>query len=129
MLNRVGGGFTFNGWIEDGKEKTEPSELSKITGADLSIALYGSNFEQSSHIVGYAGITIFSKSIRTITEIIYFEEVEQDLWCYLGTSIGKTVHSKSSSIPRRGYFHSGVQHALGNLLVIIESFDKNISEF
>lgn len=130
MLGRVGGGFKFSGWFEDGGSKKERSDLSKQTDADISMGLYGSDYKNESHIVGYVGVTRIDGTLRIKAEIDYYEEIGEDVESFIGTAEGKVVSSDSSAfLPVKGYQHKGIGDSMEMLYGLIERFNKNIAQF
>lgn len=130
MLARTGGGYKYSGWIdsEEGKDG-ERSDLSKQTGADWCVALYGSDFKHHSHFVAYVGVIRLDGTLRIKAEIDYFEHIGSDISPFVGTSSGQTVSSTSLRIDSvKGFHHKGSGEALQLLYNLIEKFDKNIGE-
>ncbi len=130
MLSRVGGGFKFSGWLEDGRSNKERSDLSKQTDADITMGLFGSDYKNESHIVGYVGVTRIDGTLRIKAEIDYYEEIGEDIENFIGTSDGKVVSSESSVfLPVKGYHHKGIGDSIEMLYGLIERFNKNIAQF
>ncbi len=130
MLSRVGGGFKFSGWFENGGSKKDRSDLSKQTDADISMGLYGSDYKNESHIVGYVGVTRIDGTLRIKAEIDYYEEIGEDVESFIGTAEGKVVSSDSSAfLPVKGYQHKGIGDSMEMLYGLIERFNKNIAQF
>jgi hypothetical protein len=129
MLSRVGGGYKFKGWLgSEGRDRGR-SDLSKQTDADTSVALYGSDYKNQSHIVGYVGVTRIDGALRIKAEIDYYEDIGSDILSYVGTAEGKTIASDSSpTIMAKSFQHKGM-NSLEMLYNLIERFDKNIAQF
>lgn len=130
MLGRIGGGYKFSGWLEGSGARKERSRLSKQTDADVSIALYGSDYKKSSHIVGYVGVTRIERTLRIKAEIDYYEDVGEEISNFIGTEQGRIVSSECSPLlPHRGFQHKGVSESMEMLHKLIERFNKNIAQF
>lgn len=132
MLSRVGGGFKFTKWLEGSGlgKKGERTHLSKKTDADVSMALYGSDYKKESHIVAYVGVTRIDGTLRIKAEIEYYEEVGESIESFLSTSYGEVVSSDSSALlPVKGYHHKGIGDSMEMLYGLIERFNKNIAQF
>lgn len=130
MLSRVGGGYKFKGWLGSEGLDRERSDLSKQTDADTSVALYGSDYKNQSHIVGYVGVTKIDGTLRIKAEIDYYENIGSDILSYIGTAEGKTIASDSSpTIIAKSFQHKGMTNSLEMLFNLIERFNKNIAQF
>lgn len=131
MLNRIGGGFKFVGWIEKNKQgglSINRSELAMSTSADRATALYASDYTKKSHIVAHACQVNIDGSFRASGEINYYEDQSFDIEDLLASSLGTVVASYSEPIVEQHELSSRI-NMYGILVLMLKSFDKHIADF